>query len=174
MVQETLDFALPAASRLTTPLSRSNTGGLDRSSDPVAGYADIAPDFARVLGIFVELRDRVDRLSGVVASEISIEDSRRGLEDSRRANAEAHNMARVTWLATVFIPATFVSGLYSMNEEVAGLRQTYWVYFVTAVPVTLGVMAVAWVVGGGSLVPWRVSREEGGWRKEGKGKRKGE
>lgn len=173
MLQETLEFSLPAASRLTHPLQRSGTGGFDRGSDPFAGYDDIAPDFQRCLEIFTSLMDRVDRLSNVVAAEISIEDSRRGLEDSQRANREAHNMARVTWLATVFIPATFVSGLYSMNESVAELRQTYWIYFVTAVPVTLFVMGVAWVVGGGSLVPWRVSVEEGGWRKDGGGKGKG-
>lgn len=167
MVTETLNFGLPAAARLTSPLQRSNTGGFAaRSADPLAGYDDIAPDFERVRTILLELQERVDRLSDVVASEISIEDSRRGLEDSRRANTEAHNMARVTWLATVFIPATFVSGLYSMNESVSELKQTYWIYFVTAVPVTLTIMAIAWVVGGGSLTPWKVSKHDGGWKKE--------
>ena len=158
MVDETLKFALPAASRLTSPLHRSNTGGFSvPSSDPFDGYEDIAPDFERVLAILKGLQERVDRLSGVVASEMSI-------EDSRRANREAHNMARVTWLATVFIPATFVSGLYSMNESVSELKQTYWIYFLTAVPVTLAIMAIAWVVGGGSPTPWKVTKEEGGWR----------
>ncbi|KAF1973828.1 hypothetical protein BU23DRAFT_553820 [Bimuria novae-zelandiae CBS 107.79] len=167
MVTETLNFALPLASKLTH--SSSPTTPLQPSTFP--GFEDIAPDFQRILELLTDLQERVDRLSDVVASEISIEDSRRGLEDSRRANTEAHNMARVTWLATIFIPATFVSGLYSMNGSVQELRQTYWIYFVTALPFTLVVMAIGWVIGGGSLTPWRVAKADGGWRKDEKKKK---
>ncbi|KAL6708729.1 hypothetical protein ACN47E_002425 [Coniothyrium glycines] len=163
MVLETVNFALPAAARLTTPPAKLNAGQgpnspltvrtstsefLEINFDNYEGFEDIVPDFRRVLALLVELQERVDRLSGVVASEISIEDSRRGLEEN-------HNMARLTWLATIFIPMTFVSGLYSMNGSVSELKQTYWIYFVTAMPFTLVVMAVGWVAGGGSLTPWK-------------------
>lgn len=162
MVTETLTFSLPIAARLTAALVADAT----YQDATFKHFEDIAPDFTRVLAILTELQDRVDRLSGVVASEMSLEDSRRGLEDSRRANMEAHNMARVTWLATIFIPMTFISGLYSMNDSVAELKTTYWIYFVTALPFTLVVMGTGWVIGGGSLTPWRFTKESGGWRKD--------
>ncbi|CAO2649151.1 Nn.00g101000.m01.CDS01 [Neocucurbitaria sp. VM-36] len=164
MVTETLDHALPAAARLTAPPSRpsfapnsplSATSGRSILSDNlvinfdlIEGFEDIVPDFRRVLAAVNELQERVDRLTAIVTSEISIEDSRRGLEEN-------HNMARITWLATVFIPLTFVSGLYSMNESISELKTTYGWYFLTAVPFTLIVMAVGWIAGGGSLAPWR-------------------
>ncbi|KAH7356162.1 cora-like Mg2+ transporter protein-domain-containing protein [Pyrenochaeta sp. MPI-SDFR-AT-0127] len=164
MVLETLDQALPAAARLTATSTRSDVAPNSPSSaasvrlilsdtsavdlDNIKGFEDIVPDFRRILAAINELQERVDRLSGIVMSEISIEDSRRGLEEN-------HNVARITWLATMFIPLTFVSGLYSMNDSIAELKATYGWYFLTAVPFTLIVMAIGWVAGGGSLTPWR-------------------
>ena len=112
------------------------------------------PDFRRVLNAVNELQERVDRLTNIVTSEISIEDSRRGLNEN-------HNLARLTWLATTFIPLTFVASLYSMNESVAALRDTYGWYFLTAIPFTLIVMAIGWVAGGGSLKPWKDTKPKG-------------
>jgi Mg2+ and Co2+ transporter CorA len=161
MLKETLEHALPAAARLTTPSPQYSAAPnsplsvrsvlsetLTINFENVEGFEDIIPDFKRVLAAVNELQERVDRLTSIVTSEISIEDSRRGLEEN-------HNMARITWLATIFIPLTFVSGLYSMNESVAALRTTYGWYFLTAVPFTLIVMAIGWVAGGGSRTPWR-------------------
>lgn len=161
MVAETLEHALPAAARLTTPspqysaapnsplsIRSAFSDNLVINFENVEGFEDIVPDFKRVLADVNELQERVDRLTSIVTSEISIEDSRRGLEEN-------HNMARITWLATIFIPLTFISGLYSMNESVSALKSTYGWYFLTAVPFTLIVMAIGWVAGGGSLTPWR-------------------
>jgi hypothetical protein len=164
MVTETLNHSLPAAARLTskTPLPslapNSPLSALDTRSllidtavinfDDSSGYEDIIPDFRRVLATVNELQERVDRLTSIVMSEISIEDSRRGL-------TESHNMARLTWLATIFIPFSFVASIYSMNEDIVALRATYGWYFATAVPLTLMVMVFGWVAGGGSVTPWR-------------------
>jgi len=179
MLKETLEEALPAAVRLTTPSSQpaiaptptsprstlsftaratDSNNNLTINFDNLDAFDDIVPDFRRVLAAVNELQERVDRLTSVVTSEISIEDSRRGL-------VENHNMARITWLATIFIPLTFISGLYSMNESVAALRTTYGWYFLTAIPFTLIVMAIGWVAGGGSLMVWR--EEERRRRKSG-------
>ncbi|KAF1846007.1 uncharacterized protein K460DRAFT_406234 [Cucurbitaria berberidis CBS 394.84] len=163
MVTETIEQALPTAARLTSPSSHSSAAPISPTYstrttwsapvvinfDSVDGFEDIIPDFRRVLAIVNELQERVDRLTSIVTSEISIEDSRRGLEEN-------HNMARITWLATIFIPLTFVSGLYSMNESISALKSTYGWYFLTAIPFTLIVMAIGWVAGGGSLAPWRL------------------
>ncbi|RMZ74167.1 magnesium transport [Pyrenophora seminiperda CCB06] len=165
MLEETLEQALPAAVRLTasssqlpakttSPLSTLSLNALSTLSDNLTinldnldAFEDIVSDFRRVLAALNELQERVDRLTGIVTSEISIEDSRRGLKEN-------HNMARIR-LATIFIPLTFISGLYSMNESVAALSTTYGWYFLTAIPFTLIVMAIGWVAGGRSLRLWR-------------------
>jgi Mg2+ and Co2+ transporter CorA len=164
MVTETLQYALPAAARLAaspstrsiapnSPLSAFSNRSLVIDTDGInfedfTGYEDIAPDFLRVSKAIDVLQERVDRLTDIVTSEINIEDSRRGL-------VENHNMARLTWLATVFIPLSFISSMYSMNEDISALKTTYGWYWLTAVPFTLLVMLIGWMVGMESWTPWK-------------------
>ena len=136
MVNEAIQQALPAANRLTTHL---NTAG-----GPAEAFKDIAPDFDRILKLLEELQDRVDRLTSVVTSEISVKDSRQSIEDN-------HNLARLTWLATIFIPLSFVSAFFSMNESVSALKYTYGWFFLTALPFTGICLAIAQLAGGGAL-----------------------
>lgn len=136
MVNEALEQALPAAVRLTTnPNAKEGTA---------KAFEDVRPDFDRVLKALEELQNRVDRLSAIVTSEISIEDSRLGLEEN-------HNLARLTWLATTFIPLSFVSAFFSMNEDVAALKYTFGWFFLAAIPFTVLVLYIARLVGGGAL-----------------------
>ncbi|KAH3986431.1 hypothetical protein HBI44_076540 [Parastagonospora nodorum] len=167
MVTETLEHALPAAARLaashstqfaapTSPRSVQTivTDNAVINFDDLTGYEDIVPDFRRVLAAVNVLQERVDRLTAIVTSEISI-------EDSRRAMKENHNMARLTWLATVFIPLSFISSFYSMNEDISALKTTYGWFFLTAVPFTLLIMVVGWMIGTESWTPWRDSEHVG-------------
>jgi Mg2+ and Co2+ transporter CorA len=167
MVTETLEHALPAAARLaalrsttfsapTSPLSVVSrlTNDAVINFDNLAGYEDIVPDFQRVLAAVNVLQERVDRLTGIVTSEIGIEDSRRGLKEN-------HNMARISWLATIFIPLSFISSMYSMNEDISALRTTYGWFFLTAIPFTLIIMLAGWMIGTESWTPWK-DGEHGG------------
>jgi hypothetical protein len=67
-------------------------------------------DCARVLSYMEEYQQRIDRLTSVVTAIISI-------GDSRTSQADNQNVAWLTWLATFFIPMSFVTGLFSMTEE---------------------------------------------------------
>jgi hypothetical protein len=134
MVTEAIQQALPAAERLTAPVSVSAH----------TTFNDVKPDFDRILDNLKELQDRVDRLTAIVTSEINIEDSKQSKEDN-------HNLTRLTWLATTFIPLSFVSAFFSMNESVAELKYTYGWFFLTAIPFTAICLCLARLVGGGSL-----------------------
>jgi hypothetical protein len=136
MVDEAVQQALPAANRLTAHLKTA--------SSPAEAFEEIVPDFDRIRKLLEELQDRVDRLTSVVTSEISVRDSRQGIEDN-------HNLARLTWLATIFIPLSFVSAFFSMNESVSALKYTYGWFFLTAVPFTGICLAIAQLAGGGAL-----------------------
>ncbi|KAF2272729.1 uncharacterized protein EI97DRAFT_385072 [Westerdykella ornata] len=131
MIKDTIDQAIPSAERLT---ATSKGGSISVN--------DILPDYERVHALLNELQERVDRLTTVVASEISTEDSRRGLQEN-------HNLARLTWLATTFIPLSFVSGFFSMTDSLSGMKETFGWYFCVAVPLTIFVMVVAGGVGRG-------------------------
>lgn len=170
MVTETLDHALPAAARLaaspSAPFTTPNSPLSTRSilTDPgvinfedLTGYEDIVPDFRRVLAAINVLQERVDRLTGIVTSEIGIEDSRRGLKES-------HSMARLSWLATIFIPLSFISSMYSMNEDITALKTTFGWYFLTSIPFTLLIMLAGWMIGTESWMPWRGNEHRGIFR----------
>ncbi|KAF2832315.1 hypothetical protein CC86DRAFT_340739 [Ophiobolus disseminans] len=153
MITETLEQAIPSAARLTSPnpassvVPNSPLSTIDRRSiitdtriinfDDVTGYEDIIPDFRRVLEAINDLQERVDRLTPIVTSEIGIQDSRRNL-------VEAHNSSRLTLLATIFVPLSLISSIYSMTEDISTMRTTVGWYFATAIPCTAIVMAALW------------------------------
>lgn len=117
---------------------------------PISAYRE---DFTRALSYMVEFQQRIDRLTSVVTAIISIDDSRRGRADNR-------NVARLTWLATFFIPLSFIASLYSMQNDVSQLRETIKLYFATAMPLAVISLGLAFILGLHS-----VQKFLGGWRK---------
>ncbi|KAL5329238.1 hypothetical protein ACEPPN_002748 [Leptodophora sp. 'Broadleaf-Isolate-01'] len=103
----------------------------------------IKSDFSRALSYMEEYQQRIDRLTSVVTAIISIEDSRRSQDDNR-------NVARLTWLATFFIPLSYIASLFSMQDDLSTLGRTMKIYFATAVPVAAFAMGLAWVL----TLPW--------------------
>jgi Mg2+ and Co2+ transporter CorA len=97
-------------------------------------------DFTRVLSSMEEYQKRIDRLTSVVTAIISIDDSRRGQDDNR-------NVARLTWLATFFIPLGYMASLFSMQSDISTLKDTYRLYFETALPLAAGTLGVALILG---------------------------
>jgi hypothetical protein len=97
-------------------------------------------DFTRALSSMEEYQKRIDRLTSVVTAIISIEDSRRGQDDNR-------NVARLTWLATFFIPLGYMASLFSMQSDISTLTATYKLYFETALPLAAGTLGIALILG---------------------------
>jgi hypothetical protein len=79
---------------------------------------------------------RLENMLPVVTSLVQI-------IDARQSFAETANISRLTILALVFVPLTFVSSLFSMNTENLPGSSHFWVYFVVAIPVTILVYLVA-------------------------------
>jgi hypothetical protein len=79
---------------------------------------------------------RLENMLPVVTSLVQI-------TDSRRSYAESSNVRRLTYLAQVFVPLTFTSGLFSMDVDMTPGREQFWMYFVVALPVTLLVFLIA-------------------------------
>ena len=103
---------------------------------PERGLPALLRDFEIVLQDIDSIQSRIERIVSVAAALLSI-------EDNRRAMSQNHNIARLTYLATVFIPLSFVSGVLLMEPDVSKLRQTFWIFFIIAIPLTAIALGVA-------------------------------
>jgi Mg2+ and Co2+ transporter CorA len=83
-----------------------------------------------------EMQRRMDRLLDRGIAEMQLTASRQSL-------AESHDLARLTWLATIFIPLTFMSGLFSMNENIGSLKDSLRTYFSVAIPLAVVALLIA-------------------------------
>ncbi|KAH7068426.1 hypothetical protein BKA63DRAFT_451809 [Paraphoma chrysanthemicola] len=143
MVQETLDDALPTAIRLTTQ---------DGFQSNLEGFQDAKVDYERILRTLEELQTRVDHLSDRGNAEMQLAAAHEQYEAAQKGLEESHNLARLTWLATIFIPMTFVSGLFSMTDNVGTITGTFKTYFAVAIP--LAVVSLATARFGSTLTRW--------------------
>ncbi|KAI1127487.1 hypothetical protein F5Y10DRAFT_242599 [Nemania abortiva] len=146
MVSETIRHIDQFSARIQVPSpnggSQGPTGGSSQTGHPIPGQADwnlssrYNPDFSLIRSQLEEYQTRIDQLTAVVTAVISIDNSRRGLQDNR-------NIGRLTWLATFFIPLSLIAGILSMQSDVRDIsRNTFKVYFATSLPLAV-VIAVA-------------------------------
>jgi hypothetical protein len=111
-------------------LKSNNFGKSDALTDPLVEDYEVISNNIQSAGA------RLENMLPVVTSLVQI-------IDARQSFAETANISRLTVLALVFVPLTFVSSLFSMNTENLPGRSHFWVYFVVAIPVTIVVFLVA-------------------------------
>ena len=109
---------------------------------------DLQKDFEIVLSNIDTLQVRADRIMAVVTAVMSIEESKKAFEQNR-------SLARLTWLAITFAPLSFITGLFSMNDELATLVSTLWVYFAVALPLTAIVLFLTRFSNVGLRIRWK-------------------
>ncbi|CAI4218905.1 unnamed protein product [Parascedosporium putredinis] len=63
--------------------------------------------------------------------------------DSRRSILDAANIKRLSHIALVFVPLSWVASLFSMSDVYAPGSGRFWVYFATALPVLLLVLLLS-------------------------------
>ena len=63
--------------------------------------------------------------------------------DCRRSLIETMNISRLTYLALIFLPLTFVSGLFSMNDKFAPGCKIFGLYFAISIPLCILVFLIA-------------------------------
>lgn len=105
-------------------LSNENLGSEDQA------LRQLRDDYLSILNDLDTVHAQVQDLVRVVTAIISI-------EDAKRTGEQNSSLARLTYLAVVFVPLSFVASFFSMSPDVKSLSTTYWVYFAVAVPLTL-------------------------------------
>ncbi len=105
-------------------------------------------DFQFLLLRFRELRHRVECLNSAVTGLASITGNRQAyreqqlaLETARRSIREAKSSKAITLLSLIFIPMAYTSSLFSMSVPYGPGQEQFWLYFATAVPLILVVLA---------------------------------
>lgn len=106
---------------------------LEPAIDPTSYYL-IMEDYEHLAARIDTYSRRLETLVPVVTSLVPIADTRRSLE-------ETANMTRVTNLALLFVPLSFVTGLFNMNDGVSG--SSLKLYFAVAIPLSLFVFSIA-------------------------------
>jgi hypothetical protein len=96
----------------------------------------LSEDFEYIEGNIDAVGRRLESMLPVVMSFVQI-------TDARRSFAETADISRLTVLALIFVPLTFVSSLFSMNTDNLPGRGDFWVYFAVAIPLTGLIVLIA-------------------------------
>jgi len=106
-----------------------NTPELDRQA-----YDSIVEDYEYIGGMVGTYARRLEVMVQVTTSLVQIVDSRRSLR-------EAANVTRITNLALLLVPLSFVTGLFGMNNGIS--LQALILFFAVSVPLCLMVFFLA-------------------------------
>ncbi|KAF2676243.1 hypothetical protein K458DRAFT_322414 [Lentithecium fluviatile CBS 122367] len=109
---------------------------------------------ALVLVDFKELLARTDRLIKRCASGMEAVMNRAMIAESKRAISQAKKIEQLTWLATFYIPLSFMTSFFGMNLGNVGKGQLpLWMWFASAIPVTMlsfaAIRLLAWYLNQG-------------------------
>ena len=108
--------------------------------DATTEHAELFEDeVAEIMEEYKVLREMLDLHNterALVASELSIWETRRGLE-------EQHAIGRLTLLAYIFLPLTFITGVFGMNIKPFNDGAPLWKFWVT----TCCILFPSWIIG---------------------------
>lgn len=99
-------------------------------------WESLLDDYQHLLDSVQRYGRRLENMLPMVASFVQI-------IDTRRSFTETANISRLTYLAVIFVPLSYVTGLFSMNPDVGPGGAHFWVYFAVALPLALVVFFIA-------------------------------
>lgn len=99
-------------------------------------WTDVRADFAHIERQFGRLQEKSDSLISSFTGLASIVGNRQSL-------AEARSVRLLTLLGLIFLPLSFISGLFSMATPYTPGNSRFWIYFAVSLPLLLLVFIVA-------------------------------
>ncbi|KAF3153881.1 hypothetical protein TWF569_001473 [Orbilia oligospora] len=120
-------------STLNGILNDEDLKSLDSANNPLV---KARTDFTTILRELDVIEGRVHNMVNTVATILSLE----GMKKSTKQN---DTMARLTILASIFGPLSFVSSFLSMTPDITELRSTAGYFFILAIPLTLFAISIA-------------------------------
>jgi Mg2+ and Co2+ transporter CorA len=87
---------------------------------------------------FKDLDDEAASLSRACNDFIRLEMNMISILDSKKSIEQADRVQKLTFLAYLFVPMSFITGIFSMNmKEFNGTIPALWLYFAIVVPVAI-------------------------------------
>ncbi|KAH6666093.1 hypothetical protein B0J14DRAFT_605292 [Halenospora varia] len=78
--------------------------------------------------------NQIEKYQGTLEGMVPILTSTIQLIDSCRAMTETVYVKRLTYIALVFLPLSYVASVFSMNDDFAINSRRFWIYLITAFP----------------------------------------
>lgn len=103
---------------------------------PSEDWDVLVDDFEFIRTGVVEHGERLEAMVSVVTSTAALIEGRRSL-------TETENVTRLTILAVVFLPLSYIASLFSMSDEFRPGGPHFWVYFAVAIPMAFIVGMIA-------------------------------
>ncbi|KAK4222428.1 hypothetical protein QBC38DRAFT_460419 [Podospora fimiseda] len=107
------------------------------------------PSSILILKDLTHLLDKLERYSRALDRIIPVAPALVQVHDHRRAVADQVFVKRLTYIAFVFVPASWVAAVFSMADEYGPGEAKFWVYFAITMPfcavLVLGSFVVGWV-----------------------------
>ena len=93
----------------------------------------------------VELEKLLMETFQLLMSSISVQDARLGILQSRASSQQAMRATQLTILASIYVPLSFVIGVFGMNmAELNDSKLSIWVFFVTAAIAAIVTGVIFW------------------------------
>ncbi len=94
---------------------------------------------------FADISDHLDKLTDIVESNRELTADIRDSYMAMNSNRMNRIMMILTIVSSIFIPLTFVAGLYGMNfEHMPELKMEYGYYYVLSAMILIGITMFAW------------------------------
>jgi hypothetical protein len=100
-------------------------------------------DFQHVYAQLKALKSRAVFFNESLTGLTGIIGNARSLTEARRSIREAKTVKILTFLAMVFIPLSFTTGLFSMGEDYLPGKSSFWTFFAVSLPMVLFVFGIA-------------------------------
>ncbi|KAL1604006.1 hypothetical protein SLS60_005598 [Paraconiothyrium brasiliense] len=103
------------------------------------GWKDCQKDFQYIYFRLKVLKERADTLMQSMTGLASIAGNRQNLEEAKRVK-------RLNLLALLFVPLAYTSSLFSMQDDYAPNKGSFWVYWVCALSVVGLTLIITWTL----------------------------
>ncbi|KAI5356973.1 Putative Mg2+ transporter protein, CorA-like/Zinc transport protein ZntB [Septoria linicola] len=127
---------------LGDPAAQPTLANPSTPSYNASGILSLWTDFKNIKQQMNETQARIKSIENMATNAINIEEARRAVDQNERAVQQNKNVARLTFLAAIFIPMNFTTSFLSMSPDFSNAKQTIWLFFVLGIPITIAALAI--------------------------------